>query len=233
MSTRAPRARRQSRERDGKGVRPRGSRIANDGDTTGGPRGREGGARRLQNARRLMFAVRAPSLAEGYVLLAAGDNVDPMMFQEKEEEPDDGSAPAQTRPARRVERHGRRVRVQVLRPADYDNTAQAPRETRTSARYSRRSSSATRSVPLGAHRGRRARVVTTPAARWRVWSRNENARDCWTQVSLAQHVDATSRRPPTSPRSSTSFERRSSIPFGGVRSRRCSREAVTRHGGRV
>ena len=38
----------------------------------------------------VMFAVHCTFMAEGYVLLAAGDNVDPMMFQTNEEEPDDG-----------------------------------------------------------------------------------------------------------------------------------------------
>ena len=74
----------------------------------------------------VMFAVHCTFLAEGYVLLAAGDNVDPMMFQEKEEEPDDGL------PKRKPDPHvgwndmDDEYAFKYCALADYDNTAQAP-----------------------------------------------------------------------------------------------------------
>ena len=73
-----------------------------------------------------MFAVHCTFLAEGYVLLAAGDNVDPMMFQEKDEEPDDGL------PKRKPDPHvgwndmDDEYAFKYCALADYDNTAQAP-----------------------------------------------------------------------------------------------------------
>ena len=74
----------------------------------------------------VMFAVHCTFMAEGYVLLAAGDNVDPMMFQEKEEEPDDGL------PKRKPDPHvgwndmDDEYAFKYCALADYDNTAQAP-----------------------------------------------------------------------------------------------------------
>ena len=74
----------------------------------------------------VMFAVHCTFLAEGYVLLAAGDNVDPMMFQEKEEEPDDGL------PKRKPDPHvgwndmDDEYAFKYCALADYDNSAQAP-----------------------------------------------------------------------------------------------------------
>ena len=74
----------------------------------------------------VMFAVHCTFLAEGYVLLAAGDNVDPMMFQEKDEEPDDGL------PKRKPDPHvgwndmDDEYAFKYCALADYDNTAQAP-----------------------------------------------------------------------------------------------------------
>ena len=74
----------------------------------------------------VMFAVHCTFLAEGYVLLAAGDNVDPMMFQEKEDEPDDGL------PKRKPDPHvgwndmDDEYAFKYCALADYDNSAQAP-----------------------------------------------------------------------------------------------------------
>jgi hypothetical protein len=80
----------------------------------------------------VMFAVHCTFMAEGYVLLAAGDNVDPMMFQTKEEEPDDGL------PKRRPDPHlgwndmEDEYAFKYCALGDYDNLGGKPRRGRYS-----------------------------------------------------------------------------------------------------
>ena len=148
---------RQSRRAAGRAA-AHGTRIAIDGDPTGGSRGHAGGAHHLQNPARRRHVRGALHLHGRRVRPARrGRQRGP------DDVPNEGGgtrrrpAQAQTGPASRVERHGGRVRVQVLRT----RRLRQPRgQTETRAILGRDTQSHARGKhPDGsrrAHRGRRA-----------------------------------------------------------------------------